>query len=159
MFGSLPTIVEHLDNDDARVRTAAINALSNFQHSEAFDSVEFLLTDQDDEVRRAAFDTLLKIDPEQAERPVRAALSDENFWLQIAGIECVNERQMKLFNRELFTLLGSGNKMVQMKAVEALLNLFPDEIEEELTQKLNELGEDGVAIITTAKEQKDANWF
>ncbi|KAA3615448.1 MAG: HEAT repeat domain-containing protein [Calditrichaeota bacterium] len=158
-YGSFQVIVEHLDHEAAQVRLAAVNALANFEHSEVYDAVEFLLTDPDTDVRRAAFDALLKINPDEAERPARAALSDENFWLQIAGIECVTEHRLLNFKNELCDLLGSENKMVQMKSIEALLALFGENIEKSIAKKLSDQGEDGVALLTTAKEQQDANWF
>lgn len=159
MYGSFQTIVVHLDHDAPEVRVAALHALANFEFAETFDAVEFLLYDKNDDVRRAAFDTLLKIDIQQAERPVQAALSDESFWLQIAGIEKAQELKLTGFKDELLSLSVSSNKMVQMKAIESLLDLFDASIEEEITERLNHLGEAGISLLTTAKEQRDADWF
>ena len=139
-YVSCQSLFHLLEHDRADVRVATVRALSKIDHEEVSSQLEFLLNDSEAPVRRAALQALAQLGREQVKPAVKAALNDPDVTVRIAGIEAIQRHSLEEFVPDLYELVVSDQRLLQIKSAQALLNLRGRNEADAIREKLQQHG-------------------
>ncbi|RMF56641.1 MAG: HEAT repeat domain-containing protein [Calditrichaeota bacterium] len=149
----LEKIRELLRHTNAEIRAAAARAMQFFEPAEVWHELLALQQDADRDVALAAFQSLEKLAGEEQSEHIINALESGDFWVQSVALDVVARQNRMDLVPQVFPLLESSDRMVQIKAIGVLLQLMGEEGRGEIKEYLENLGEDADHLISLAREE------
>ncbi len=130
-----------LDHEEADIRVATVRALAKIGHEEVYSQLEFLVNDRDAGVRRAALQALMLPGKEQVLPVLDAALDDNDVTVRIAGIEAIERYGLEQYVQRLYDFVVSEHRLLQIRAIQALLRLRGRQELQQIREKLQQAGQ------------------
>ncbi len=144
-----------LNHADPEVRIAAIHAFENCDDTQVQQLMAGLQqNDPDRRVRLTALRVLAHTSRDQAVAAISRALEDDDYEIQHVALEAATYFNCTEVAPKIFPLLGSSDRKVQIKAVQALMKMLGEQGLAEAKRHLASYGEDVNHIVTLADEAK-----